>query len=134
MSIDSSPFYARIPILQKHFVAKVDRASSTLQLWMNSLIEKRNDAGASSRQVYFEDCRKRPRQRNLLGRASAQTQCLNGANRTRKNLERIARYPVGGENGFARYGVVPSLRPINYVTIPAVASFPPEDDRVESLA
>jgi hypothetical protein len=31
-------------------------------------------------------------------------------------------------------GVVPSLRPINYLTIPAVASFPPEDDRVESLA
>ncbi|PZR72726.1 MAG: hypothetical protein DLM52_12315, partial [Chthoniobacterales bacterium] len=33
-------FNARIPILQKHFVAKVDRASSTLQLCMNSLIAK----------------------------------------------------------------------------------------------
>ena len=40
MSVDGSRFYAQIPILQRHFVAKVDRAASTLQLCMNSLIAK----------------------------------------------------------------------------------------------
>jgi hypothetical protein len=34
---------------------------------MNSLIEKRNDAGASSRPVYFEDCRKRPKRQRGKG-------------------------------------------------------------------
>jgi hypothetical protein len=45
-------------ILKKHFVAKVDRALSTLHLCTNSLIGKVQRCRAKFAASVFEDCRK----------------------------------------------------------------------------
>jgi len=101
---------------------------------MNSLIEKRNDAGASSRPVYFEDCRKRPKRQRGNGFFHEPTPNVFALKANKVKLERIRRTPLTAEWLLSDIAVR-ALAACHLIVAHSKCRHPsPEDDSGGSLA